>query len=71
MDRLRDQKSWNDGKGLLGIYINKLTDVKGNTSNKGANPFATFTVDGKPLTGFRELLYACRQDQRCCAKRHR
>ncbi len=46
------EKAWNDKKGLLGIYINKLKDVKGNTSNKGRNPFSDFTVNGEPLTKY-------------------
>ena len=42
--------AWDSGKGLVGIHINKLTDVDGNTAEKGANPFASFNVDGVPLT---------------------
>lgn len=37
-------KGWNDGKGLLGIYIHNLKDSKGNKSTKGTNPFSGFTV---------------------------
>ena len=44
------KKAWETDKGLVGIYINKLTDVKGNTANKGENPFSYFTVDGMPMT---------------------
>lgn len=44
------EKAWNDGKGLLGIYVNKLTDADGETSAKGENPFNGFTVGGKPMT---------------------
>jgi hypothetical protein len=32
-------KAWNDGKGVLGIYIHNLKDSDGNQSRKGANPF--------------------------------
>lgn len=32
-------KSWNDGKGVVGIYINGLKNLKGETANKGDNPF--------------------------------
>ena len=46
------EKAWNDGKGLLGIHVNKLTDAGGNKSAKGVNPFAKFNVNGKPLTSF-------------------
>jgi hypothetical protein len=38
-------KSWNDGKGLLGIYIHNLKDKDENQSAKGQNPFDDFTMD--------------------------
>lgn len=38
------EKSWNDGKGLLGIYIHNLKDSSGNTTTQGANPFDDFTM---------------------------
>jgi hypothetical protein len=33
------KKGWDDGKGVLGIHIHKLTDRHGNQSSKGASPF--------------------------------
>ena len=44
------EKAWNDGKGLLGIHVNKLRDARRKTSAKGANPFSHFRVDNKPMT---------------------
>lgn len=46
------EKSWNDGKGLLGIYIHNLQDREGRQSLKGSNPFDGFTMkrDGKKLS---------------------
>lgn len=46
------EKSWNDGKGLLGIYIHKLKNSAGEQSNKGRNPFEDFTMqrDNKKLS---------------------
>jgi hypothetical protein len=38
------EKSWNDGKGLLGIYIHGLKDKDGYQSAKGRNPFGDFTM---------------------------
>ena len=38
------EKSWNDGKGLLGIYIHNLKNSAGEQSNKGKNPFDDFTM---------------------------
>jgi len=36
------EKSWNDGKGLLGIYIHNLLDRNRRPSSKGPNPFDNF-----------------------------
>ncbi|MDD1777336.1 MAG: TIR domain-containing protein [Candidatus Helarchaeota archaeon] len=36
------EKSWKDGKGLLGIYIHNLLDQESNRSTKGRNPFSGF-----------------------------
>ena len=46
------EKSWNDGKGVLGIYIHNLKDIQGNQSSKGRNPFDDFNMDrdGKKLS---------------------
>jgi hypothetical protein len=33
-------KAWNDGKGVVGIYIHNLKNVGGLQTVKGANPFA-------------------------------
>ncbi len=38
------EKGWNDGKGLLGVYIHNLKDLQGLQSKKGRNPFDEFTV---------------------------
>ena len=44
------KKAWESGKGVLGIHVNKLKDSNGDTSNKGANPFAHFKVGDTPMT---------------------
>lgn len=46
------EKSWNDGKGLLGIYIHNLKDKEEKQSAKGRNPFDDFTMnrDGAKLS---------------------
>jgi len=42
------KKSWDDGKGLLGIYIHRLKDKTGNQASQGKNPFDGFTLrEGK------------------------
>lgn len=38
------EKSWNDAKGVVGIYIHNLKDSNGNQSRKGRNPFDDFTM---------------------------
>lgn len=38
------EKCWNDGKGVLGIFVHNLKDSNGSASSKGANPFDTFTL---------------------------
>ena len=44
------EKSWNEKKGLLGIYIHGLKDQDGNQTSKGANPFEKFKVGETPLS---------------------
>jgi Thoeris protein ThsB, TIR-like domain len=44
------QKSWNDKKGVVGVYVHNLKNKDGNQATKGANPFATLTVGGKALS---------------------
>lgn len=44
------EKSWNLGKGVLGIYIHKLKDSFGKQSIKGENPFNNFTINGKKMS---------------------
>ena len=46
------QKSWNDGKGVMGIYIHNLKDQGGRQTAKGRNPFDGFTIQngGKRLS---------------------
>jgi hypothetical protein len=44
------QRSWADGKGLLGIYVHNLKDGKSLKSAKGRSPFEGFSVGSDPLT---------------------
>ncbi|HOV08709.1 MAG TPA: TIR domain-containing protein [Spirochaetota bacterium] len=44
------EKSWNERKGLFGIYIHNLKDKDGNQSRKGRNPFDDFKLEGKALS---------------------
>lgn len=46
------EKSWNDGKGVVGIYIHNLWDRALDPSSKGRNPFDDFTMnkDGQRLS---------------------
>jgi hypothetical protein len=38
------EKSWNEGKGVLGIHIHNLKNREGYQTSKGENPFADFTM---------------------------
>jgi hypothetical protein len=44
------EKGWNDGKGVLGVYIHNLKNLAGEQSSKGSNPFSSFTVNGTTLS---------------------
>jgi len=39
------EKAWNDGKGVLGIYIHNVKCPNNGKSIKGANPFDSFTLN--------------------------
>lgn len=44
-------KGWNDGKGIVGIYIHNLRDPRTGTCIQGANPFDAIKFDnGNPLS---------------------
>ena len=43
------QRSWETGKGVIGIYIHNLKDQFGGKSRKGRNPFVGMYVDGVDL----------------------
>lgn len=55
--RYEISKAWNDGKGVLGIRIDKLLGTDGKPSSAGANPFdkVTFTGSQKTLGGIAPL----------------
>ncbi len=45
------EKAWNNGKGLVGIYIHNLKCPRNGKSVKGANPFDQFNFnDGRKLS---------------------
>ncbi len=43
------KRAWEEGKGLLGIYIHNLKDRDENQSSMGSNPFSAYTVDGENM----------------------
>lgn len=53
--RYEIKRSWETGKGLLGIRIHKLKDRGGATCDAGANPFEQVIVDGEPLSSRVEV----------------
>ena len=44
------EKAWNDGKGIVGVYIHNLRDADGDKSSKGRNPLSDFTIGSKDLS---------------------
>jgi hypothetical protein len=44
------KKAWDDGKGLFGIHVHNLKDPRSGACSKGLNPFASFTLNGSPLS---------------------
>lgn len=44
------KKAWEVGRGLFGIYVHNLKDSNGEQSQKGDNPFESFTVGDKKLS---------------------
>lgn len=50
------RKAWDDGRPLVGIRIHGLKNLKGHTSQRGANPFASVALkDGTTLDGRIDL----------------
>jgi hypothetical protein len=43
-------KAWQDGKGVVGIYIHNLKDLSQTQSSKGSNPFASVSHNGTKLS---------------------
>jgi MTH538 TIR-like domain (DUF1863) len=39
------EKSYADGKGLLGVYIHRIKDSNGTTDYKGTDPFSSLPID--------------------------
>ena len=44
------KKTWNDGKGLMGIYIHNIRCPRTGTCTQGINPFDQFNVKGKKFS---------------------
>jgi hypothetical protein len=44
------KKTWEDGKGIVGVYIHNLQDRNQQQATKGKNPFDGFTVGQMPLS---------------------
>lgn len=43
------EKAWNDGRGVVGIYIHNINDPKLGKSSKGKNPFEQFDISNKNI----------------------
>ena len=49
------KKAWEDGRGVVGVHVNKLKDSSGLQSARGANPFANITANGINLSNVAKL----------------
>lgn len=56
------EKSWNSGKGLVGIRVHGLKNQKGYTSSVGPNPFDDFNIGTAKLSSRVELFNPAGQD---------
>jgi hypothetical protein len=43
--------AWEKRMGVIAVHIHNLKDANGNQSNKGADPFASVTVNGTKVAG--------------------
>ena len=43
-------ESWNQGKGVVGVYIHGLKDQSGAQSFQGQNPFSGIMIEGAPMS---------------------
>lgn len=44
------ERGWNTNKGLVGVYIHRLKNLRQEQDSKGGNPFGGFTVGNTPLS---------------------
>lgn len=44
------KKAWEDGKGVLGVYVHNLKNSDGDQTAKGSNPFNEFKIGDKLLS---------------------
>jgi len=44
------RKAWQEGRGVMGIYVHNLKDSNGNQANKGRNPFEDFKIGDKTMS---------------------
>jgi len=60
------KRSWELGKGVVGVNIHKLKDLDGSKSRKGRNPFKDIVVDGVELSKVVPI-YNPQDTQECSA----
>lgn len=49
------KKAFDDGKGVLGVYIHNLKDSNGNQATMGSNPFDGLKVGSEPLSKWAKV----------------
>ncbi len=44
------KKTWEEGRGIFGIYVHNLKDSAGNQANKGINPFDAYKIGDESMS---------------------
>ena len=52
MDKLWNKKAYELNKGIVGIYIHKLKNAKGEKDSKGSNPFDYYNISGVSMSKY-------------------
>ncbi len=63
------KRSWELGKGVVGICIHNLKNSKGEQSKKGRNPFNDFKIEEENMANIVKLYDPPYKTSRACSKR--
>lgn len=49
------KRAWEDGRGVVGVHVNKLKHSDGSQSRRGSSPFSNITASGHNLSDIAKL----------------